>query len=239
MRRSGAGGGGGSLSLLFLSRRVVVLLLLGICNVLSLEIKASAKVRAYIGEQASLKCSFTSSLPISERLTVDWTYRPLTGGQMETVFHYQSVPYPTTVGKFKDRISWVGNVAKGDASIAIQSPVLSDNGTFICSVKNPPDVYHNIPQTTLIVTERGFSFQLTSATLLSIVVFLPSIIVVVLLLVRMGRKFRVLKEKKKSGCKKSSIEVSDEPEQTETGNCLGRLREWCLNCVDTDEEDLY
>lgn len=59
------------------------------------------------------------------------------------------------MGKFKDRISWVGNVAKGDASIAIQSPVMSDNGTFICSVKNPPDVYHNIPQTVLIVTERG------------------------------------------------------------------------------------
>lgn len=59
------------------------------------------------------------------------------------------------MGKFKDRISWVGNVAKGDASIAIQSPVMSDNGTFICSVKNPPDVYHNIPQTMLIVTERG------------------------------------------------------------------------------------
>lgn len=71
------------------------------------------------------------------------------------VFHYQSVPHPTTAGKFKDRISWVGNVAKGDASIAIQSPELSDNGTFICSVKNPPDVYHNIPQTVLMVTERG------------------------------------------------------------------------------------
>ncbi|NWH64604.1 MPZL3 protein, partial [Geococcyx californianus] len=93
-----------------------------------------------VGEQVLLKCSFTSSFPISEMLTVDWTYRPLTGGQMETVFFYQSVPYPTTVGKFKGRISWVGNVAKGDASIAIKSPVLSDNGTFICSVKNPPDL---------------------------------------------------------------------------------------------------
>uniref|UniRef100_A0A8B9TIH2 Myelin protein zero like 3 n=2 Tax=Anatinae TaxID=2068716 RepID=A0A8B9TIH2_ANAPL len=156
---------------------------------------------------------------------------------METIFHYQSVAYPTTVGKFKDRISWVGNVAKGDASIAIQSPVMSDNGTFICSVKNPPDVYHNIPQTVLIVTERGFSFQLTSAVLLSILVFLPSIIVVILMLVRLGRKSGVLKEKKKSGCKKSSIEVSDESEHTDT--CSGRLKAWCLNCVDTDEEEPY
>ncbi|GAB0199734.1 sodium channel subunit beta-2 [Grus japonensis] len=143
-----AAGGGG----FFLLPRGV-LLLLGVCNALSLEIKASPKVRAFVGEQVLLKCSFKSSSPITDSLTVDWTYRPLTGGQMETIFHYQSVPYPT-MGKFKDRISWVGNVAKGDASIAIQSPVMSDNGTFICSVKNPPDVYHNIPQTVLIVTER-------------------------------------------------------------------------------------
>ncbi|KFP90878.1 Myelin protein zero-like 3, partial [Apaloderma vittatum] len=199
------------------------LVLPGACGALSMEIRASAKVRAFVGEQVSLKCSFTSSAPVTESLTVDWTYRP--------IFHYQSVPYPTTTGKFKDRISWIGSVAKGDASIAIQSPAISDNGTFICSVKNPPDVYHNIPQTVLIVTERGLSFQLTSAVLLSILVFLPSVVVVVLLLVRMGRKFGVLKEKKKFGYKKSSIEVSDEPERTETASCLGKLRNWCLNCV--------
>ncbi|NWX35904.1 MPZL3 protein, partial [Notiomystis cincta] len=93
-----------------------------------------------VGEQVLLKCSFKSSAPISESLLVDWTYRPLTGGRMETIFYYQSVPHPTTVGKFKDRISWLGNVANGDASIAIQDSTLSDNGTFICSVKNPPDV---------------------------------------------------------------------------------------------------
>uniref|UniRef100_A0A8C0U5M9 Myelin protein zero like 3 n=1 Tax=Cyanistes caeruleus TaxID=156563 RepID=A0A8C0U5M9_CYACU len=127
----------------------------GVGNALSLEIKTSPKVRAFVGEQVLLKCSFKSSSPITESLLVDWTYRPLSGGHMEPIFHYQSVPHPTTAGKFKDRISWVGNVANGDASIAIQSPELSDNGTFICSVKNPPDVYHNIPQTLLLVTERG------------------------------------------------------------------------------------
>uniref|UniRef100_A0A8B9UA64 Myelin protein zero like 3 n=1 Tax=Anas zonorhyncha TaxID=75864 RepID=A0A8B9UA64_9AVES len=185
------------------------LILLGICNALSLDIKASSKVRAFVGEKVQLTCTFKSSSPITESLTVDWTYRPLTGGQMETVSEGGNLfvlkidqTQPLSLGKFKDRISWVGNVAKGDASIAIQSPVMSDNGTFICSVKNPPDVYHNIPQTVLIVTER--------AVLLSILVFLPSIIVVILMLVRLGRKSGVLKEKKKSGCKKSSIEVSDE-----------------------------
>lgn len=56
----------------------------------------------------------------------------------------------------------------------------------------------------------GLAFQLSSAALLSILVFLPSALVLVLLLVRMGRKFRLLKEKGKCGYKKSSIEVSDE-----------------------------
>ncbi|XP_066190728.1 myelin protein zero-like protein 3 [Sylvia atricapilla] len=235
MGRPGAEGSGGRL--LLLPRGA--LLLLGVCNALALEIKASPKVRAFVGEQALLKCSFKSSSPITESLLVDWTYRPHSGGGMETVFHYQSIPHPTTAGRFRDRISWVGNVANGDASIAIHSPELSDNGTFICSVKNPPDVYHNIPQTELVVTERGLAFQLTSATLLSILVFLPSVLVVVLLLVRMGRKFRAVKEKGKCGYKKSSIEVSDEPERTDRAGCGGRIKECCLNCVDTDEEDPY
>lgn len=57
----------------------------GICNALSLDIKASSKVRAFVGEKVQLMCTFKSSSPITESLTVDWTYRPLTGGQMETV----------------------------------------------------------------------------------------------------------------------------------------------------------
>ncbi|XP_043356801.1 myelin protein zero-like protein 3 isoform X4 [Dermochelys coriacea] len=179
----------------------------------------------------------------SERLPGCGAGRPAAsscwGSCFWTIFHYQSVAYPAVVGTFRDRILWVGNIAKGDASIAIRNLTMNDNGTFTCAVKNPPDVHHNIPQTKLTVTQRGFSFQLTSAVLLSILVFLPSAIVVILLLVRMGRKFGVLKHRKKSGYKKSSIEVSDEPERTEQGTCLGRMGTWCLQCVDTDEEEPY
>uniref|UniRef100_H1A5U4 Myelin protein zero like 3 n=1 Tax=Taeniopygia guttata TaxID=59729 RepID=H1A5U4_TAEGU len=221
-------GGPGALGKVGSSGRAVPVLWGCVCNALSLEIKASAKVRAFVGEQVLLKCSFKSSSPITESLLVDWTYRPLAGGQMETVFHYQSIPHPTTVGTFKDRISWLGNVANGDASIAIQSPRLSDNGTFICSVKNPPDVYHNIPQTVLVVTERG---KLSSAALLSILVFLPSALVVILLLVRMRRKFQVLKEKGKCGYKKSSIEVSDDTDQ---GLHIPFLCHSCEECHGTE-----
>lgn len=57
----------------------------GICNAFSLDIKASSKVRAFVGEKVLLSCTFKSISPITESLTVDWTYRPLTGGHMETV----------------------------------------------------------------------------------------------------------------------------------------------------------
>lgn len=56
----------------------------------------------------------------------------------------------------------------------------------------------------------GFGTMLSSVALLSILVFLPSAVVVVLLLVRMARKSAGLKKRSKSGYKKSSIEVSDE-----------------------------
>ncbi|XP_019398620.1 PREDICTED: myelin protein zero-like protein 3 [Crocodylus porosus] len=216
-----------------------VLLLHGVCSVAPMDIRASPEVRAFLGEDVVLSCTFRSSAPLTEKLTVDWTYRPRAGGGLETIFHYQSVPYPAEMGTFKGRISWVGDVAKGDASIAIQNPMLIDNGTFSCAVKNPPDVHHNIPWTVLTVTERGLSFQLTSAMLLSIVVFIPSVVVVILLLVRMGRKFGLLKNRKKSGYKKSSIEVSDEPEHSERDGCMRRLGIWCLQCVDSDDEDPY
>ncbi|XP_025049609.1 myelin protein zero-like protein 3, partial [Alligator sinensis] len=203
------------------------------------EVHTSREEEALNGTNIRLKCTFSTFSPVGPQLTVTWNFRPEEKGSDESIFHYQSVAYPTEMGTFKGRISWVGDVAKGDASIAIQNPMLSDNGTFSCAVKNPPDVHHNIPWTVLTVTERGLSFQLTSAMLLSILVFVPSVIVVILLLVRMGRKFGLLKNKKKSGYKKSSIEVSDEPEHSERDGCMRRLGIWCLQCVDFDDEDPY
>ncbi|XP_060107611.1 myelin protein zero-like protein 3 [Heteronotia binoei] len=203
----------------------------------SLEVRAAPEVRAFVGEAVVLRCWFRSSAPVTEKLTVDWTYRPLAGGALEPIFHYQAGAYPAREGTFRDRISWAGDVAQHDASIAIASPTLEDNGTFTCSVKNPPDVQHTLPHTLLTVTRRGASFQLTAAGLLSLLVFLPSALVAALLLVRMGRKSGVLHGGKKVvSPQKSSIEVADELERP---GCVGRLASRCLQCLDTDEEDPY
>ncbi|XP_007934672.1 myelin protein zero-like protein 3 [Orycteropus afer afer] len=211
----------------------------GVYIVLPLEIKTDTHVQGYVGEKVKLKCIFTSTSDVTDKLTIDWTYRSTSSSRMESIFHYQSFTYPTTSGRFRDRISWVGNVYKGDASISISSPTMKDNGTFSCAVKNPPDVHHNIPTTELTVTERGFGTMLSSVALLSILVFIPSAVVVVLLLLRMGRKSAGLKKRSKSVYKKSSIEVSDDTDQEEGDGCMGKFCIRCAECLDSDYEDTY
>ncbi|XP_054295419.1 myelin protein zero-like protein 3 isoform X3 [Pongo pygmaeus] len=196
-----------------------VLFFQGVYIVLSLEIHADAHVRGYVGEKIKLKCTFKSTSDVTDKLTIDWTYRPPSSSRTVSIFHYQSFQYPTTAGTFRDRISWVGNVYKGDASISISNPTIKDNGTFSCAVKNPPDVHHNIPMTELTVTERA--------------------VVVALLLVRMGRKAAGLKKRSRSGYKKSSIEVSDDTDQEEEEACMARLCIRCAECLDSDYEETY
>nr|XP_045002100.1 myelin protein zero-like protein 3 isoform X2 [Jaculus jaculus] len=215
MRPRRAAGGRGRALLPLLG----VLFVRGVQIVLSLEIHVDAHVRGYVGEKIKLKCTFKSTSDVTDKLTIDWTYRPPSSSRTEFIFHYQSFQYPTTAGTFRDRISWAGNVYKGDASISISNPTLQDNGTFSCAVKNPPDVYHNIPLTELTVTERA--------------------VVVVLLLVRMGRKAAGMKKRSKSGYKKSSIEVSDDTDQEEKDDCMARLCVRCAECLDSDYEDTY
>ena len=104
----------------------------------SSRIKADAHIRGYVGENVKLRCTFKSSSSITDKLTIDWTYRPPSSSRMESIFHYKSLQYPTTAGTFRDRISWVGDVYKGDASISISNPTVKDNGTFSCAVKTTP-----------------------------------------------------------------------------------------------------
>ncbi|XP_044279631.1 myelin protein zero-like protein 3 [Varanus komodoensis] len=218
------------------SAAALLLALLAVTQIHALEIQADPEVQAFVGEPVTLKCWFSSSFPVTEKLTIDWTFRPLAGGSLQPIFHYQADAYPAKTGTFQGRVSWAGDVAKQDASITIANPTPDDNGTFSCAVKNPPDVQHDIPQTVLTVVRRGASLQLTSAGLLSILVFLPSAVVVALLLIRMGRKVGVLPRWKDVGYKKSSIEVSDTPERA---GCGKRLAGWCLQHLDSDEEGPY
>lgn len=72
------------------------------------------------------------------------------------IFHYaKGQPYIDDIGAFKERIQWIGNPRWKDGSIIIHDLEYTDNGTFTCDVKNPPDIVGKSSQTILYVFETG------------------------------------------------------------------------------------
>lgn len=63
--------------------------------------------------------------------------------------------YPGNYPPFKDRISWAGDLDKKDVSINIENMQFIHNGTYICDVKNPPDIVAQPGHIRLYVVQRG------------------------------------------------------------------------------------
>uniref|UniRef100_A0A8C6M871 Myelin protein zero like 2 n=1 Tax=Nothobranchius furzeri TaxID=105023 RepID=A0A8C6M871_NOTFU len=121
-----------------------------------IRIYTSGNVEAVNGTDVRLKCTFQSSAQINPSLVVvSWTFRPLAGGQEISLFHYQQQPYPPLEGIFRKKILWAGDLMGGDASIIIREVKLTYNGTYICQVKNPPDVHGPVGEIQLRVVLTG------------------------------------------------------------------------------------
>ncbi|TSY27771.1 DNA ligase 1 [Bagarius yarrelli] len=59
-----------------------------------------------------------------------------------------------SAGPFRDRLEFVGNPARRDGSILIRNLDFSDNGTFTCDAKNPPDIVGRPSSVRLLVFEK-------------------------------------------------------------------------------------
>ncbi|XP_053546027.1 myelin protein zero-like protein 3 [Bombina bombina] len=227
---------------------ITLTLILSLPAVLSMDVRVESAVYGVVGESVKLWCGFTSPYTISKHITIDWSYRSQDGGPTVTIFHYQSVAYPSMDGSFKDRVTWEGDVERGDASISLTDLRLSDNGTLTCTVRNPPDVHGNFPQTKLTVTVQRIHFKFNTVLLLSCFVFIPSVLVSLVLLFRMRRAIRKDYIKSKKRPKKCSIEAShdcvydnqstnsllhDESPLYPPRSCIQRF---CLECADSDED---
>lgn len=57
--------------------------------------------------------------------------------------------------EFKNRVEFIGNINKRDVSIQLNPVQFSDNGTFLCDVKNPPDVMGTAARIELRVVLKG------------------------------------------------------------------------------------
>lgn len=137
--------------------RIWLLLLggLAIPGVSCIEITTPGEVEAVNGTHVKLKCTFSSTSPISlQSTTVSWYFRPLLRGPDESVFYYDKDPYPPDDGRFKGRVVWSGDILRKDASITLQDVHPSLNGTYICQVRNRPDVHGSNGEISLKVVNK-------------------------------------------------------------------------------------
>uniref|UniRef100_A0A8C1JM70 Ig-like domain-containing protein n=1 Tax=Cyprinus carpio TaxID=7962 RepID=A0A8C1JM70_CYPCA len=124
-------------------------------SVCCISVAAPAEVSVVRGGTVTLTCSFTSSSSITSHMSIDWTFRPDSGGPAKTIFHFSSQAYLPEDDYFKGRVKWAGSPSRGEASIQLLNASLTDNGTYTCAVRNPPDVHGHPAQTVLTVTPQS------------------------------------------------------------------------------------
>ncbi|XP_019502476.1 PREDICTED: myelin protein zero-like protein 1 [Hipposideros armiger] len=121
----------------------------------ALEVYTPKEIFVANGTQGKLTCKFKSTNTTGTLTTVSWSFQPEGADTTVSFFHYsQGQVYPGNYPPFKDRISWAGDLDKKDASINIENMQFIHNGTYICDVKNPPDIVAQPGHIRLYVVEK-------------------------------------------------------------------------------------
>nr|XP_028582664.1 myelin protein zero-like protein 1 isoform X2 [Podarcis muralis] len=151
----GGGGGGCSPRLAAWLSSLLLAAALGSSQVSAVEVYTPAELSVENGTETKLPCSFSSSEVVTSVATVTWSFQP-EGSTTSVPFFYYShgKSYPGRDTQFKDRSSWAGDLNKKDASISISNMQFRDNGTFICDVKNPPDIVVTPSEISVRVVEK-------------------------------------------------------------------------------------
>uniref|UniRef100_A0A8C3G7R3 Myelin protein zero-like 2b n=1 Tax=Cyclopterus lumpus TaxID=8103 RepID=A0A8C3G7R3_CYCLU len=128
----------------------------GVRHVSGIEIYTAKEVEAVNGTNVKLKCTFSSTQPLSAKsVTVSWNFRSINSATDESVFYYHEAPYPPQTGRFKDRAVWSGDIMRRDVSITLHDVPPTFNGTYICQVRNPPDVHGSNGEIILKVVKKA------------------------------------------------------------------------------------
>ncbi|XP_069058866.1 myelin protein zero-like protein 1 isoform X2 [Pleurodeles waltl] len=107
----------------------------------AVEVFTTSELFVENGTRARLPCTFKSFAVITSSAFVSWDFLPDSGGESFTILFFSGgKTHHVTADHFKDRIGWDGDLNKKDGSIYIEKMQFKDNGTYFCSVKNPPDV---------------------------------------------------------------------------------------------------
>ncbi|XP_069802257.1 myelin protein zero-like protein 1 isoform X2 [Dendropsophus ebraccatus] len=123
----------------------------------ALEVYAPNHLSVQKGTYVTLPCTFKSSEVTGSTTSIMWMYTEEGSSRSGIViFHYiNGKKFPAQEPHFKDRVTWVGDINSRDVSIKIDKITFKDNGTYSCSVLNPPDIMSTPKQIKLRVVEKG------------------------------------------------------------------------------------
>ncbi|EOB02728.1 Myelin protein zero-like protein 1, partial [Anas platyrhynchos] len=170
-------------------------------EVSAVEVSTPEEMFVENGTDAKLPCTFTSVEVISSAASVSWSFQPEGAATRISFFYYfNGRSYPGKDLPFKDRITWTGDLNKKDASISISNMQFRDNGTYICDVKNPPDIVVKPGEIRVRVVEKdslpAFPIAMVAGIVIGTVTGLtPLISIVVCLVIRKNNS-----KKRYSGC---------------------------------------
>ncbi|XP_028664313.1 myelin protein zero-like protein 2b [Erpetoichthys calabaricus] len=174
---------------------VLTVVVSGVTQTLAMEIYTQEDMEAVNGTDVRLKCTFKSKNEIKPTLIVNWNFRPQAGGAEITIMFYQGEAYPATDGPFKGRVMWSGNIDRMDASINLRDVQWSDNGTFICMVKNPPDVHGTAGLVHLKVVSKA---SVSEIAILAAAIGGATLLVILFIIISVSVKF-CLKKRHREG----------------------------------------
>ncbi|KAM7397593.1 hypothetical protein PAMA_005753 [Pampus argenteus] len=126
----------------------------------AIEIHADPEVKVENGTSGTLRCTFKSNEVVSSATTVTWSFQSNQPDNQFSkapyvIFYFYNGKGVPGQDEFKDRVQFIGDINKRDASIQLSPAHFSDNGTYFCDVKNPPDVQGTHARTELVVVLRG------------------------------------------------------------------------------------
>ncbi|XP_076156352.1 myelin protein P0 [Alosa pseudoharengus] len=197
-----------------------VVLLASVPQAESIVIYTGWERHALVGSDVRLSCSFFSWRWTSEDVTFSWSYRPDGAKDPIAIFHYAGgSPYLDNKGPFHDRLEFVGNPARRDGSIIIRNLDFSDNGTFTCDAKNPPDIVGRPSSVRLLVFEKvPVQAGVITGSIIGVVLGLLVLVVVIYYLMRFlvaRRVFTLSVSKKKGKGKEGSQQKQGAPPSAE------------------------
>ncbi|XP_029925638.1 myelin protein zero-like 1 like [Myripristis murdjan] len=117
----------------------------------AVDIHAPAEVIVENGTTGILKCTFKSKEVVSSAATVTWSFRSSRSETPSSIFYFSNGKEFPGPPEFKDRVQFIGDLNRKDASIQLSQAQFSDNGTYYCDVKNPPDIIGTPARTELRV----------------------------------------------------------------------------------------